>query len=172
MDAFCLRLFTKIAHAVQAATDITCYRLAEQSFVVSCIGAALTVAGYWVPLLQFDEDGTWLFTAIIYGILTFLSAHEALEAAHCDEQWSEREIVPAVAIFYHFRPRTLLTAICLFDLGADVLLWLVGSPLRLYLGTYTTSAWLWGNTIGGYLMAVVPMPKQRLRKLVPIKDAT
>ena len=169
-DSLVLKLFTKLAHGVQWAMGVTCYRLAEQAFIIAALGCTLRVVSYWLPLLAQLDAPPILIT--FYAINGFILLGDARTAAKCEASWGARETLPAETLRFHgyvmqaFRTFFVILSVC--DIVLNIALLAHGGFV---LGYLWLSMFCYGIASGLYLMIVTPMPKQRLKVLVPIRDA-
>ena len=172
IDALVISLASKIAYGVQWAGGPVCYRLAEQAFTVSLLGLLTNIAGYWIPQVSVGGKGTIMPLFIISVIGIFHGIANARRAAKCAEQWSERKVLPTEVWIDHIAStgilRAVLALVVIVNIGVDAYTWISGRPV---LGNLLSSLWIEGVTTGGYFMRVIPKPRQRMRVLVPVRDA-
>ena len=170
IDNWILKLFTKIAHAVQWATDISCYKLAEHMFLLTIVGCAGGVLGYFVPAFGTEAQG--MLFMCIFNFFNGVNAYmDARRAARCAEQWGEKEVLPPEVMHYRqtFTLVFRVTFTMLFILGVIFNVGLVYTG-GFKIGNVWSLLFITGLTSALYFMIVTPMPRQRLRKLVPIRD--
>lgn len=170
LDTTLVGLVTKLAHAIQRLNDNWhCYRIAEQLFTVGCIAMMVVTLGHWIPpLYRASLNGGGVVVLSFICVLT--TFNEARRAGRCAAAWSEREVLPTEATIAHTAFarsfRLLFAFFVVTDVVIDGVLWWQG---QLHVTSMIHNVWLFGYTCGQHFMAVTPMPKARLKVLVPVQ---
>lgn len=166
-----VRLFeatARLAHAIQWATGIISYRLAQQLFVIEMVWAFVRQADYWYqPLLKTSE--TDLVIALISPVAIWFYGYLAVLSARAASRWQDNPSVvpvesllvervtewlrPLFAVFILARTPIALLALAVMDPSAGV------EDVVILFIDYAVA-------FGFYFALVPPLPPGRERNLV------
>lgn len=178
IDTFILSICTKISHALQRATGLTCYFIAKIGIAISTLDLIVETLNYFYKFLHFS---TTVFGLVILTLCLLTMIHRSIVCSKAEDHlWSGRLTRPAELLPYSesILWRILWVALFLIDIFCAFLG--MHKYHHIFLEVVSQCFFSLGLIIFYYFIAVNPLPPgmSKLRKwinnfsqvLTPVKN--